>query len=149
MKHIVVTTDFSLLADKALPAAADLAKRLGAKLTLIHSLGGEQPPKPIPNAPYYNVAQRLWEADAELQKEARLALEERAHGLAVAAEVAIVRGDPVEAVVAWAKENGVDLVVISSAGKTGVKRALLGSVAEEMARSSPIPVLIWKSPPEA
>lgn len=148
MKHIVVTTDFSSLADRALPPAAELAQRLGAKLTLVHSLGGEQPPKPIPDAPYYKVAQRLWEADAELEKEARLALEERAHGLAVAAEVAIVRGDPVKAVVDWAAAHGVDLVVISSAGRTGVKRALLGSVAEEMARRSPVPVLIWKSPPE-
>ena len=36
------------------------------------------------------------------------------------------------------------MIVISSSGRTGLSRIVLGSVAEEVARSSPIPVLIWK-----
>ena len=145
MKHILVTTDFSVLADAALAPAAELAQRLGAELTVIHVVTSEKPPRPIPDAPYYKVAQRLWEADAELEEQTRASLAERSKGLAVPAQAAITRdSSPVEAILAWAGANGVDLIVISSQGRTGVKRLLLGSVAEELARTAQVPVLIWK-----
>ena len=148
MKHILVTTDFSELSDLAIEPAAALARKLGAKLTLAHVLGAEQPPKPNPNAPYYKVAKSLWEADQELETQARASLQERASAQAgVDAAVALGRGEPVQGVLELAKAKGADLIVISSVGRTGLKRLILGSVAEEMARSSPIPVLIWKTPP--
>jgi nucleotide-binding universal stress UspA family protein len=50
-------------------------------------------------------------------------------------------GDPAVAIVAYAVENGVDLIVMGTRGKTGFERYLLGSVAEKVVRVSPIPVL--------
>ncbi|HXU83781.1 MAG TPA: universal stress protein, partial [Polyangia bacterium] len=47
-----------------------------------------------------------------------------------------------EAIVQAAERLGVDLIVMASHGRSGLKRALLGSVAEEVARRSPKPVLI-------
>lgn len=150
MKHILVTTDFSPLADKAVPAAAELAGKLGAKLTLANIVTSDRPPKPDPEAPYYKVAQRLWDADKELETQVTASLRERAQKLAgVDVGVAIGRGNAVDGIITLAREVGADLIVISSQGRTGLARVFLGSVAEEMARVSPIPVLIWKSPPTA
>lgn len=50
-------------------------------------------------------------------------------------------GDPAVAIVAYAVENDVDLVVMGTRGKTGFERYLLGSVAEKVVRVSPIPVV--------
>lgn len=145
MRHIVVTTDFSPLADRAVPAAADLARRLGAKLTLAHVITSQRPPEPDPNAPFFKVAQRLFEADRELEGQVMASLRERGQRIAgLDVGVALGRGGAVEGIIEVAREVGADLIVISSQGRTGLARMLLGSVAEEMARVSPVPVLIWK-----
>lgn len=64
---------------------------------------------------------------------------------ALAKDLAVRRevrwGDPAIAVVAYAVENDIDLIVMGTRGKTGFERYLLGSVAEKVVRVSPIPVL--------
>lgn len=50
-------------------------------------------------------------------------------------------GDPAVAIIAYAIENGIDLIVMGTRGKTGFERYLLGSVAEKVVRVSPIPVV--------
>lgn len=57
-------------------------------------------------------------------------------------ETAIVRGNASRAIVRYAEENDVDHVVIGSDGRSGIRRVLLGSVAETVARRSPTPVTI-------
>lgn len=148
MKHVLVTTDFSELADQAIPPAADLAKRLGAKLTIAHVLTAERPPQPDPGAPYFKVAQRLWEADQEMEAGVRDSLAERAaecQGTTV--EIAVCRGGAIESILELVAAKGIDMIVMSSMGRSGLSRILLGSVTEELARRSPVPVLIWKNPP--
>ena len=146
MKHILVTTDFSELADKAINPAGDLAKRLGAKLTLAHVLTTDKPAEPDPSAPFFKVATRLYEADRELEGQVLASLRERTQklGAGVDVGVAVGRGNAVDGIIALAKELGADVIMISSQGRTGIARMLLGSVAEELARVSPLPVLIWK-----
>ena len=144
MKKILVTTDFSELADKAIGPAAELAQKLEARLTLVHVLTSERPPKPDPSAPYYKVALRMFEADQELEAQIRQNLQQRADACPGDCKVAIARGGAVSGLLALAKEQQADMIVISSQGRSGLSRILLGSVAEELARESPIPVLIWK-----
>jgi nucleotide-binding universal stress UspA family protein len=149
MKRLLVTTDFSELGDSAIPPAAELAGKLGAELTICHVLGGERPPKPDKDAPYFKVAQRLFEADEEMERQALASIEERASDLADVEWVAkLARGAAIDGIMAVAKDTGADMIVISSQGRTGLTRILLGSVAEELARESPVPVLIWKQKPE-
>lgn len=144
MKKILVTTDFSELGDLAVQPAAELAKRLGAELLVAHVLGGEAPPEPDEGAAYYKVAKRLYDADMEMERQTLAALEERTRDLGVDGRAVVARGAPVEGILSLAGRENVDLIVISSQGRTGLKRILLGSVAEELARLSPVPVLIWK-----
>lgn len=50
-------------------------------------------------------------------------------------------GDPAAVIITYAVENGVDLIIMGTRGKTGFERYMLGSVAEKVVRGSPIPVL--------
>lgn len=143
MKAILVTTDFSELAERAIKPAADLATRLGATLVLGHVITSEKPPKPIPNAAHFQVAERLFQADAEMESSIRAALQERADELAPASVVIdTARGSAIEGILKLAQAHEVGMIVISSLGRTGLRRLFLGSVAEELARNSPIPVLV-------
>ncbi len=145
MKHILVPTDFSPMADRAIEPAADLARRLGARLTLAHVITAPRPPEPVPGAGYYKVALSQWEADQELERNTLAALESRARALReLDVQVSVGRGGAAEGLIALATALGADLIVTSSAGRTGLSRLILGSVAEELTRASPIPVLIWK-----
>jgi universal stress protein A len=150
MKHILVTTDFSPLADVAIAAAADMARGTGAEVTLMHVITEDRHDEPDPQGGHYKLAKKLYEADQQREKDVREQLESRAKKLAgVKAFTCVGRGEAVPGILTAAKDLGVDLIVIASAGRTGLSRLLLGSVAEELARSSPLPVLIWKSAAKA
>jgi nucleotide-binding universal stress UspA family protein len=64
--------------------------------------------------------------------------------------VSVVRGvrwgSPVEAIVAYAREQQIDLLVIATHGRTGLGHVILGSVAERIVREAPCPVLTLRSP---
>jgi len=53
-----------------------------------------------------------------------------------------IRGRPDRSIVKYADENGFDLVIMGSHGREGARRVLLGSVAENVVRRSPVPVLV-------
>jgi nucleotide-binding universal stress UspA family protein len=58
----------------------------------------------------------------------------------------LISGTPADAIVSLAKEVGAELIVMSSHGRTGLSRVVLGSVAEVVVRKAPCPVLILKRP---
>jgi nucleotide-binding universal stress UspA family protein len=66
------------------------------------------------------------------------------HGKQVS--VVVGEGSPAEEIVAQAKRLSADLIVIGTHGRKGLKHLLLGSVAERVLRSSPIPVLTLRKP---
>lgn len=150
MKNILVTTDFSPLADLAFAPAGELARNLEGKLIAVHVIETPRPPKPDPTGPYFKAAQALYQADAEREAECLKELELRTRKLAGVDWKAVVgRGNPIKTVLEIARLEDSDLIVISSAGRSGIKRLLLGSVAEQMLRESPLPVLVWKQHPGA
>lgn len=61
-------------------------------------------------------------------------------------ETVVVSGHPEEAILDYVEENQVDLVIMSTHGRSGVSRWLLGSVAQRVANHSPVPVLMVPSP---
>ena len=58
----------------------------------------------------------------------------------------LLEGDPATAIVEAAEETGADLVVMGTSGRTGLTRLLMGSVAEEVLRHAPCPVLTVRGP---
>jgi len=60
----------------------------------------------------------------------------------VDAETVVLEGNPAEEIVDFARNNEIDLIVLGMLGKSSIERFLLGSVAEKVARTSPVPVMI-------
>jgi len=135
---MLVPTDFSECAELALEEAIALARRLGARMLLLHAY---ELPALLPGA---EGSIALGELDRSIRESARAALQERAErvrsaGLEV--EVRVEAGSPVELIARTAEENRIDLVVIGTHGRTGLAHVLLGSVAERTVRTAPCPVL--------
>ncbi len=137
---ILAPTDFSTHSERAVQYACRLAERLGSSLHLLHVLSEILPAGPDPllmpvmPAEYY--------ADNEARaKETLDRLRDPGWG-EPAKVVTVVRwGSPVEAIVAYALEQKIDLITVATHGRTGLKHVLLGSVAEQIVRQAPCPVL--------
>ena len=148
-RRIVVPLDGSALGERALPHAEAIAERFGAALTLLHATtppstiaAAEAAAGVIPNVP---VTLDPGEIATEEQEEAArylggIAERLRARGLAV--EIAEPEGDSAAAILAVASEQGADLIAMTTHGHGGLGRLVLGSVADEVARHAPCPVLL-------
>lgn len=137
---ILFATDLSTSAERAEAYACTLAASWGATLTVMSVL--EFPPGLNPEYP----VNRLYLA--ELMKQATQGLvdvNERTSARGVVVQTRIATGIPSEEVLAVARAEGTDLIVVGTLGKTGVEHVLLGSTAERIIRTAPCPVLAVRS----
>jgi nucleotide-binding universal stress UspA family protein len=137
MKTILVAVDFSDSSEAALAYAVELAKPLGARLVVMHSY--ELPVYGFPDGALVasvEVATRIMEG-AQTGLEGMV---ERYKGEAQL-DTMVRQGVPWEEVRAVAEEVDAEMVVIGTHGRKGIARALLGSVAEKILRTSTRPVL--------
>lgn len=138
-KTILVPLDGSEFAEHALTYAEDLARKYGAELLLVrvcYAPVAVLSPGDMATLP----APPNWEEDAARAYLARMAERVSADGL-TCRTVALI-GDPAEGVIETSAEQQADLIVVTSHGRSGFKRFLMGSVAERIARHAPCPVLI-------
>ncbi len=149
VRSILLPTDFSECAGHALPAAASLARMWGARLICLHVIepivpivGWTPIAEPLPVA---DISEQF--ADSAARELPKVAQREECVGLDV--EDVITRGEAASEIVRIAKERAVDLIVISSHGRTGIDRMLFGSTAEAVVRYAHCPVLVVKPPPES
>jgi nucleotide-binding universal stress UspA family protein len=147
-KRIVAGTDFSDPALPALKAAADEATRVGGDLTVVHSLdlvwsAAAYPAMAFGGAPF-NVGPEKME---ELERIATERLEEALRQLNVAGETVVATGSAGQVLIDVATERKAALLVVGTVGRTGLRRALLGSVAETVARGAPCSVLVVRRHP--
>ncbi len=148
LRKVLVPTDFSGCANYALPYAAAIARAAGAKIMCVHVV------EPIvPAVGYTGLAEPMPIADISEQLEdsaerelPELAECEEFNGLDV--EELIVHGDAAAEIVRVAGEHKVDLIVVSSHGRTGLGRIIFGSTAEAVVRHASCPVLVVKPPPQ-
>jgi nucleotide-binding universal stress UspA family protein len=139
LARIVVADDFSPGARRALDHAAQLARRSGAALDLVHALEIPVPlPAPAPMALPYGEA-----SVEELESAARETLnDDRArHASGLAGENVVLLGGGAPALVEHVAEREADLLVQGTAGRSGLNRILLGSFAEQSARLARCAVL--------
>jgi nucleotide-binding universal stress UspA family protein len=138
--HLLVPLDFSELAGEALGPAVELAKSLGARMTLLHVV----PPPSYAYAEGYAYVidlpeQQLEEGSRMLDEQAERL---RADGLDVQTEALI--GYPSAQVAESAAEKGADLIVMATHGRGGLARLVLGSVATGTVQRAAVPVLLLK-----
>jgi len=134
LKNILFATDFSQAADAAAPIAIQIARRYGAKVYGVHVNRFDDYTAAAPNA---------WAAMAEAAeketKEDAGRLNEQLQG--VEHEVVIGEGNLWEVLSNVIQQKEIELVVVGTRGRTGFGKTLLGSVAEQILRQSPCPVL--------
>lgn len=139
IKTILHPTDFSPHSEYAYKLAASLARDLNAKLILLHV--GE------PGIDYGEIITELaWEDHRKRAEEAMRKMMSPTPPVSI--EKRIEQGSPGEKIVRVAEETSTDLIVMGTHGRTGLGRLLLGSVAEQVMRKAPCPVMTVRMPAE-
>jgi nucleotide-binding universal stress UspA family protein len=147
-RHILIPTDGSELAHKAVVEGLSLSKSLGAKVTVITVIASFNI-YDVMNASRANqtpVAFEEYAKNASAQAELMLnRIAEDAKAAGVQCEtLQIIHDHPYEAIVAAAKEKGCELIVMASHGRGGIAAIVLGSVTAKVLTHTAIPVLVYR-----
>lgn len=141
-KKILHPTDFSDNSNEALEVAVGMAEKFGAGLFLLHVV--ESFDYSLPE--YYmaedelrsEIARRMEGSRAELEKMAAKITNVRTH-------MFVEDGKPFMEIIRVAKDQGADMIVLGTRGRTGLAHILIGSTAEKVVRTAPCPVLTVRS----
>ncbi|MGE6107494.1 universal stress protein [Aeromonas sobria] len=137
IRTLLCPVDFSQMSQPVLDYAVFMAKSHDASLKLVHvvdQLHGFDS--------YKILHMTALEITHEMERQAREQLQQLIDTLPIAAGFTVRFGRAADEIVAQAKEDKVDLVVMGSHGRSGLSHLLVGSVAESVVRHAPCPVLI-------
>src|SRR5262245_14240243 len=137
LRTILHPTDFSERSDYAYRLACALARDYGARLLILHVV----PP------PVTVIGDAVWAGPVHIDfKELQDKLSKLQGPDPVRVERRLEEGNPAEEIVRVAREAPCDLIVMGTHGRRGLGRLLLGSVAEQVLRQAPCPVVTVKAP---
>ena len=140
-ERILVPLDGSITAEQSLPHAIALANLSGAKLIMIRILEPFPPVRSLSSANMSMLKQQAREWAVEYFERLSEDLGEQN----VLHETVILEGRASVMIEQFAEQNDIDLILLSSRGRTGVTRWLMGSVADRVIRGAKIPVLLVPS----
>ncbi|MFA6437762.1 MAG: universal stress protein [Bacteriovoracaceae bacterium] len=143
MKNIMVTTDLSAASYSAMEYAAWLAKKEKANIIVFYSVDN------LPTVAYHTVDLTFDKFREEILTNERKKLKEVSETFKSIFprkfQTVITEGNAAQSIVQYAKEHSIDMIVMSTHGRTGIQHVLLGSVTERVVRTSHCPVLTVKS----
>lgn len=136
---ILVPTDFSPSSEPALRFAVELARAVGASLTLVHVYNATpyEIPEGMPVSGIINIDGVI----AEFRKQLEGAKSRAEQAGATRVDTALVQGVAYAEIVRLAEQRGYGLIVMGTHGRTGFAHMLLGSVAEKVVRKASCPVV--------
>ncbi|HNY64551.1 MAG TPA: universal stress protein [Deltaproteobacteria bacterium] len=144
IKRILIPTDFSESSRHALKYAIDLNKVFKARLFLIHVL------QDFTEFSEYNLSPSILpQLYLEFQENAAKRLDEMVTGMVpgdMHCDTYILHGVPFFEIIQFSKREDVDLIVIGTRGRTGIKHVLFGHTAEKVVKKAHCPVLSVKDP---
>ena len=144
--NILVTTDLSSEATKAYPYAVSLVEQYKARLTLLSCIDTSTGYSPSGvgslEAPSLYVAETIDELRQGIREDMRKHTSEHFRDIVPHQEIREAPYEAQHSIVSYIHENLFDLVVMASHGRSGISRALVGSVAEHVIRHSKTPVLV-------
>jgi len=140
IKTILHPTDFSEASEHAMRMAIGLARDYHARLILMHAV---EPPVYYGELGVSFVPSEEYRESAQGQVDALPGTDPK-----VTVERVVTEGMASPEILRVARARHCDLLVLGSHGRTGIGRVLMGSVAEDVARRSPCPVLIVRAPHE-
>ncbi|HLJ30133.1 MAG TPA: universal stress protein [Candidatus Angelobacter sp.] len=136
LKNILFATDFSDYARQALPYATDLARKFGSKVHLCHVVTPSQLMIGAPEAAPY-----LYEAQHRTSEEELAIMTHSPELKGIKTHTILASGMLEDELMTAMSENQIDLIVVGTHGRTGLRRLVLGSAAEEICRIATCPVL--------
>ncbi len=145
IRQILHPTDFSDVGSYALEYARKLAQAYGATLHCVHvvdeayqylSMGPDSVPIGPPTEDLVNAA----------EKQMDRFVRERLAGATFPVTQSVLTGRPFMEIIQYARDQAIDMIVIATHGRTGLKHVLFGSVAEKVVRQAPCPVLSIRHP---
>lgn len=139
-RKILVPLDGSGLAEQALATAATVCARAGGASGGIEILLVDGHPG--------RIAERGGQGSADQRVYAAAVAEEASRLLGIRVSGTVTAGDPARAIVAHARHEAFDLIVMTTLGHTGLRRAVVGSVADRVVRDAGIPVLLQRPSPQ-
>jgi len=144
VKKILAPIDFSVHSMEAMRAAMELAKDVGAEVHLMHVIAPHHHFIPLPLATSGEESRELVREAAMIeQAEEELArIKKDDFGDSKNVTTFAVIGHPVQKLNDYAKEQAIDLIVMSTHGRSGIEHALLGETTEKIVRSAPCSVLV-------
>ena len=136
VRNILVPTDFSPTSDAALHYATQMALTLGARLYLMHVPGktGEHFEANFPLGRFETASRERLSSFLTQEELARLR-----------PEYALRVGVPADEIVRYADLCNIDLIIMGTHGRSGIAHVLIGSVAEQVVRVAPCPVLLVRA----
>lgn len=134
IQKIICPVDFSGLSRKALQYANEFARLSNGKIFLVGV---------VENDPTINYSHGLEAERAEEEKKLEALIDEEQIA-GIVADYVIYEGFPEECILDYAKRQDADIIIMGSHGRRGLKRMILGSVAEHVVRRAPCPVLVVK-----
>ena len=148
--RILVPLDGSKLAERALPHAEGLAKASGATIHLINVLSRytsasmlsgsfESGPGTVVGV---DLARQLEEVQIRESKEYLRHTADQLEHDGIDVQIEFHEGSPHDYIIDYAKQHGIDLIVMSTHGHGGLKRLLLGSITDKVIRAGAMPVLV-------
>jgi len=143
LAKLLVPTDFSEDSEQAARYAVELAKRFQAEIHCIHVV--DIPADLLSTSDYYMTGpskQFIDQIREESKKNLEAFAEKNLEGVGV--RTAFLEGSPFVEIIRYAHNQEIDLVVIATHGRTGLRHVLFGSVAEKVVRKAPCPVLVVK-----
>jgi nucleotide-binding universal stress UspA family protein len=137
-EKILVPLDGSELAEVALPYAEELAGKLGSEVTLLHVCESAE-------AQYHHMHQLYIQKMVGATKRGAKKYLEKSDNKAITVRSAILSGHPAEQIVDFAEKQHIDLIVIATHGWSGIRRWVLGSVADKVVRATKQPVALIRA----
>lgn len=144
-KKILVPLDGSELAEQVLPLVIEIAKGAGSEIILLR----------VPDVPIYETMMTVPEFNTQVREQAEREAREylaqlsgdlREKGLRVRTHIALA-GAVYYTILQTAKEFGVDVIAMSTHGRSGLARLVMGSVADDVVRHADLPVLLVRPQP--
>lgn len=138
MKRILVPTDFSAYANKALDYAVSLAKKSGAEIVLLHACE-------LIHNPFQDRKELIAEYNQSLQKGANDQLEALEKSIEETENVPITTqlydGGVIDSIMQTVSRNNIELIVMGTLGRTGLRNKILGSRTAEVLSESEVPMI--------
>jgi universal stress protein A len=140
-KKILAPLDFSEHSMQALRGAWELSRDNNAELHILHVVAPHHSFIPAVE-PSREAAREAGVVQQTEQELARIKKDDFGNSPRITTSVAV--GPPVTAICQYVSDNKIDLIVVSTHGRTGAEHMLIGSVAEKLVRHSPCPVLVLR-----